>query len=135
MDGTSVRDVPPSALPLGDSDGYSEQAGSSSPSHLQRHTDYSRLGHSSPFASSTVLPRLVAPWMGKVSPLETGFDAGGHLAYSMTMAGGADGLRLDSLSTGISLPRQVHNSASELGAYKNHTYSMVRIKFHPPAAW
>lgn len=62
-----VRDVPSSALPLGDSDGYSEQAGSSSPSHLQCHTDHSRLGHSSPFASSTVLPRLVAPWMGKVS--------------------------------------------------------------------
>lgn len=53
----------------------------------------------------------------------------------MTMVGGAGGLRLDSSSTGISLPRQVHNSASELGAYKNHTYSMVRIKFHPPAAW
>lgn len=62
-----VRDVPSSALPLGDSDGYSEQAGSSSPSHLQRHTDHSRLGYSSPFASSTILSRLVAPWMGKVS--------------------------------------------------------------------
>lgn len=44
-----------------------EQAGSSSPSHLQHHTDHSRLGYSSPLASSTVLPRLVAPWMGKVS--------------------------------------------------------------------